>query len=610
MEYSPVRDGRPGISTTSRPTATTVADPAAATVAVQMSNNNNTQRMKMLEEFLTNFPVDEPKQPALSHAETDDLGRPSNNPGRLSAQPNATVGASSSSPLAQGSGLTALNATVTSTSAAAATANAAQVRRQKMESLASIADRSNEALRKENELLERLAYLLQENCIDNDAKYEEALHVLKSQLQFAEVFRQDSTPMLQNIVEGVDSIQQLVRDLVSQAEKSNEEEHNTMQKAFAQQLEEHKAELDRVRESGKNTTHEWRTKNLVLQTALEELLEKTLTKYDELEELKRQSQKLRVSYSAQVDDNELLEQEYRKLYVTHVRLKERLTTLEAQVAQGPGGNTTRTERSLSGLGGDVASMEDLQLGLSPQQTEGAGSRGAVSPAFTSTSTPHDEQPNHNDEGQQYHAALKKTHALFEAEAANLQSVRDAHFAALRQRTELELYLRQAIVHHKMSRLTMPDAHPISTIADVQTAVGQAAKDRMLKASKNLDSRTVSTLEGPPVQFDVEDRKTIIDRLLSKHRVLELLYDEELSGDQRRHSSAPAARASSGQLRKASVHVDRRASTPGGRIAPPQHSADRVVHPVKEQSAGLADLLNRWQKWAGRANSELSNSSSM
>ena len=53
--------------------------------------------------------------------------------------------------------------------------------------------------------------------------------------------------MLQNIVEGVDAIQQLVRDLVSHAEKSNEDEHHTMQKAFAQQLEEHKAELDRVR---------------------------------------------------------------------------------------------------------------------------------------------------------------------------------------------------------------------------------------------------------------------------------------------------------------------------------------------------------------------------
>ena len=338
---------------------------------------------------------------------------------------------------------------------------------------------------------------------------------------------------------------------------------------------------------------------MVLQTALEELLEKTLTKYDDLEGLKRQSQKLRVSYSAQVDDNELLEQEYRKLYVTHVKLKERLTSLEAQVAQG--GPSQSRQGGNRSVVGDIGSMEELQLGVSTE-----GPHRLLSPLDSSAQP---AQQLDDDDPQQFHVALKKTHALFEVEASNLQSVRDAHFAALRQRTELELYLRQAIVHHKMSRATNllgDSADVMPTIADVQTAVGQAAKERMMKASKNLDSRTVSTLEGPPVQFDVEDRKTIIDRLLSKHRVLGCCTTRNflVICDGVRCSSSCIR-----QLRKSSSIVDRRASTPSGRTLP-QQFADRVVHPVKEQAAGLADLLHRWQQWAGRANSELSNSSSM
>lgn len=100
----------------------------------------------------------------------------------------------------------------------------------------------------------------------------------------------------------------------------------------------------------------------------------------------------------------------------------------------------------------------------------------------------------HDRFQRYESILQKSTQLLELERRNLKGVRAAHLAALSQRTELEVFLKEAVTW----------------------GTNEARKRR-------------PDVEDEPV-LNESDRRNIIERLLSKDRVLELLYGTDTGGE--------------------------------------------------------------------------------
>lgn len=463
-------------------------------------------------------------------------------------------------------------------------------RRQKMDAWLSVADKGNKKLRSENDVLEKLALMAQENSLDNDAKYEEAIATLRNQLEFAQTFRQDTSHAVQSMDDRMEGIRDLISELVTTAERRCHQEHEAVHSAFRKQLEQQRSELDRVREKGKNTTHDWKTKNMALQEQLEAVMHLTQSTYERLSALQADSQRLRVEFSAQAGDADILQSEYRRVYTEHQRLKDRLYTLETEMSKATVRPSVTPAVGGSGNGGRpgsrsaaVASKLEGELKEESERARGFSRNGY-------RGSPDGEGSVSATRDRDYDAALRKVQIMFETEAANLKAVREGHLHTLRQRTELEVFLRQLIIKRKgeKSRLTEGDQDALGK-SGASARVAAMAKDRhgssrggrrdhSASAGDNATgAQVLCTLEGAPVAFTVDDRKESIDQLLSMPRVLELLFGDGM----------------------ASSAVDNRVED----MSLAMRRVDSVQKPSVHEERELVALYDTWKQWTERANKE-------
>jgi hypothetical protein len=489
------------------------------------------QRIKALEDGLNAFPVDHPSSAMVSQADpTTCSGDDAEDEGRVKTRPRDASKAVSKSVAPQA---TAKDAT----------------KKAKIEVWLSMAEKSIQKLRSENEALEKIALLLQENSIDNDARYEEALMSLRAQLEFASTFRQDGSEALAVVDERMLRIQECIEQLVSTAERNSSLEHGGLKAAFDKQLEEQRCTLERVRENGKNTTHEWRTKNEEMQRSLEGFLEATQAAYAKNQSLQKESQRLRVEYEAQAGDHEMLERQLQEENKELRGLKDLLRSLEMRLG-----------------------AQDQRI-PSPPQADTATNMIDESLEKKRLGSPTESQAQQAD----YAVALRRAQILFENEAANLQAVRDTHLRTLRQRTELEVFLRQAILWRKTER---QKEYRVPLLKD-----HKEVEDRLLDHLGTVEvvpSEVLSITDPRP--FSQDDRRIVLERLLSQERVLMLLYDAELNADCRRIPNKPPV--------------------PFEKLSDPQKVVDAVVNPREAEQQELNDLFERWQRWAAAANEAL------
>ncbi len=564
--------------------------------------------------------------------------KPTLNPRFLSMEGEGDGGAHRNGASRGGAASTTKGPSATSTTSApmSTTAAGANVRRQRVEAFVGPVDKANRKIKRENDMLSRIAVLAQENCIDNDAKYDAALKTLRTELEFATVLRQDGSETLNTFNKQFANVQQQIDHLVATSENTGRAEHEAVRQAFDKQLEEQKQTLGRVRESGKNTTSEWKRRNEELQARLISLLDLTDEAYHRHVALTEESLRLRVEFQAQEGDEQLLQDELARVNYQHQVLKDRLNVLESEAAAAAvnhtiDGSNPAASGSSSGpvtfthplLAKGSSVRSGGESNFSPNSTIGGG---ADSESFSGLK-------NNTELGkkqQQSMSALSihKAQILLETEAANLQAVRSAHVAALRQRTELEVFLRQSICLHKSSleeqRLSSvglieagPNSHGEGEGEASQPQMSNTHRASMMRLvgimangqgpAKHTKSSMMHALSGgeqphvmaKAVQFSAADRSAVIDAMLSKKRVLQLMFEDPSSLTTTLVQTEPAALKDPGPKEMVAQGAPSRLRS----LSKEYYSAavGTVSSAATQEAAELRELYERWKMWTAEAN---------
>lgn len=426
-----------------------------------------------------------------------------------------------------------------------------------------VAERNNRKLRRENDTLGKLAQVAQENCIDNDSKYEEVLADLRANVELAAIIRRNDDPNLKLMQTQFEVIDRRIDDICETAKEQVAVEYVNLKNAFEKQVDKQAEKLKVIKESGKTTTEQWRQRNSEVQEGLLNVMQRLIDADEEKKILEKDLQKLRVAFGAQDNDGPLLEKEFTKASARHRQLKERLQVLEAQVSQRnaahhSGGvveedvcaSTKQLIEQSGAVGATLASRNDYQR----QRHGGGGGTPSVKSSTRGDQSPSNMLTDAERRQKDFAQTLANAEELLETEAQNLRTIRATHAAALKQRTELEVYLLQAILYHRRYK-----EHKIKEGALIRPH------------SSTVDDNNTQSAE---LIFDADDRKKVIEQLLSQERVIKLLYG--------------VAEGRAGQPREEAYAITPSLASQG----------------IMSDQAEVSQLWDKWRQWTLGAQSSL------
>ena len=495
------------------------------------------------------------------------------------------------------------------------------LRRQKVEQWVAVAERNNRRLKSENTALTRVAELTQEQMSHVDTRYQESIAALRSQLDFTTLFRADETSEAMNFIGStVTAIQTRIQELRVTAVDHAESEYRAIKAAFDKQLEQRKDELQEVVEQGQNTTVEWVGKNRELQQLLETVILNTDAAYHDHKTLSGQHRQLLLANDLEADQVRLLSHQWALVSSQHSRLKDRVQDLEAQLValrrerMAPGGH----DASGDGAGGpitDAGLLSATHEATRRQPRDFDDVLGASSPLTSETEAPQD---HHDQRAERYGIALVAAQRMLESEAENLKAVRHAHIEALKQRTELEVYLRQAVLRHQAYLLEAKDATRATSASALPRAARPTSSSTASQKQTAQDHQHLGMIDF--ADFAAEDRRLVVEGLLSVPRVLMLLYQPDvavLGGGSTEAATTAAARRGSAQTAAmadaAAVGIDLSDVTGSDGGGAGGHHPRNVAASVKAVLVGGAQhlapsdvegLWERWQQWTQSANQAL------
>eukprot|EP01064_Diplonema_japonicum_P003695 TRINITY_DN1239_c0_g2_i1.p1 TRINITY_DN1239_c0_g2~~TRINITY_DN1239_c0_g2_i1.p1 ORF type:complete len:457 (+),score=118.44 TRINITY_DN1239_c0_g2_i1:44-1372(+) len=307
-------------------------------------------------------------------------------------------------------------------------------------------------LRRQNESLAQIAEHIQDKAVVNSRRFEIEVTSLNGQLQQA--LNSTSTDTITSLITMNEKIKAKIASLRGAAEQYASEEKQVMEEAFVQQITAKTQDLEDERRTGKNKTGEWVSKNKKLQEEVNKKLIKTEAKHTTSKKLLELNKGLLVEHRAQEEDKVLLMDESKKVRDENLRLKNRITHLESHIF-------TMQTSLMNNAGASRTNAEGLLLGSLQEATDL-------------------NTPEHLRLGR-YEEALQRVNSLLDIERNNVKGVRAAHLAALSQRTELEVYLKESITAYTEAGSTITE----------------------------------------------EDRRAVIEHLLSKERVLQLFYGDDV-----------------------------------------------------------------------------------
>ena len=189
--------------------------------------------------------------------------------------------------------------------------------------------------------------------------------------------------------------------------------------------------------------------------------------------------------------------------------------------------------------------------------------------------------------------MQNAEELLETEAQNLRAVRATHAASLKERTELEVFLLQSILFHRQWK---------------EHKIAEGALARPHGSAADLAGNTQSA----ELVFTAEDRRRVVERLLSQDRVIRLLYggNEEGEADAALPSlqpSAPSSASTAGGVgrRRSSGTTPQAGLDDGGGLADgssvrgrPRHGnlAGGSSQGLGGAALGQDEVGQLWEKW--------------
>eukprot|EP00667_Euglena_gracilis_P005177 EG_transcript_5207 len=364
-----------------------------------------------------------------------------------------------------------------------------------IEALIEVQEKEKARLQSENDVLREVALIAQQTSLLNESRLHEEMRSLEAKLQAAVAGCLDDSEQMNAIRLHNRRIQDEVANMRGIAERQAQVEKDNLVRAFNKQIELKASELEEERRSGQNTAGEWVAKNQELQDQINTILNTTEAKHDINKALIEQHKALTVEFKAQAEDEVFLKKQFDVLRKRNTALKERIQELEAQMLE-----LTKP---------DTAGPPDQP-------------RPPARPAAPTSAAPPSTAPDQKQE--RFEEALERLRKLSEIERHNLAQVKAAQTYTLSMRTELEIHLRQTIRKVQEDLLEQKGLRSSPVRHDAEG----------LSPTKEEPTRPFSPSNGdisvPLAELTAADRRRVIEMLLSKERVLHLLYAEEQPRD--------------------------------------------------------------------------------
>lgn len=273
-------------------------------------------------------------------------------------------------------------------------------------------------------------------------------------------------------------------------------------------------------ESEKNKTDDgasaWIEKSKQLETEVEWTKE-LADRLDRLNQsLTRENQRLKTQFTTQENDREFLVKQLVTVKKDNVRLRSEMESLQQQIEEFK----DERERQPHSHGVMLLSSSNASssTGALPRVLSREGSARLGSPQTRPTTAMSGHMNASTPEADnRYKEIIKRLKRVLEVERRNLQQVRAAYKADLQNRTELEMILKECI--HDV-RAEIASASTLSPSVMPVISSNSSSSIRKLDSSSNSNAST--TLVSEHLRLAAVDRQRLIEKLLAKERLLNLL----------------------------------------------------------------------------------------
>jgi myosin heavy subunit len=339
---------------------------------------------------------------------------------------------------------------------------------------------------------EEVLKIRQATFMRKEARSKEKEEQLINQLNEAVTLSGDTHKRMDSLRGMKESIQGKIKTIQGDTNKLLDEQARYMNNEFEKKEKKLITALELERQKKTSGEKEWQEKSQTLKTELDHFKENVIDLDAKNSKLLRENQRLKIQYKAQEDDREMLAKQVVQVKRENGKLKTDLKQLESDLEQAKS---------------TIQEMNALHQSESlPSPSTRRSSRPTLERATANEAW---EEHGHIDPERERKLmdGLTRLRKLLETERKNLKQVRTAHVNVLAERTELEIFLRQCIddVKHDISRLAVKPKRPTSSM-------GYGTK---------TDANGNVYMED----FNYADRQRVMDMLLSKERVLKLLYDK-------------------------------------------------------------------------------------
>jgi len=335
-------------------------------------------------------------------------------------------------------------------------------------------EKERRELEMENQRLRDIINLRHECSLRREEKCQNEISDLKARLDGAVVSGYDETTLMVKLKTVNQDIQDEVHQLKGIIESQAEVEKMNLIRAFRVKMHELKKHLTEEKHVNYTGAQEWIEKNKILQHDLDMATRDLNQLKEKNKQLIGDNKNLKVAYQNQEQERNAMIKSITTIRKENQRLEDQIEKLEFQVIQ-----------------------------LAKKRSAEDSAAAVVQYATASTVPTAAPQSPQADKRKKYIQAINKMKHILEHDRKALKQARSAHMALLAERTELEIFLRQCV-------------------DDVRKEIARNSKTLRTRPMSESNTKEVDLSLN---QYTASDRKRILEILLSKERVLTLLYEK-------------------------------------------------------------------------------------